>query len=302
MVGGPLPSADAEDIGERAAGPDAMCESDVMPSGTTLPWPDAAGVLPVEPPRPVLERLASLALRHPEDVSLLPTRVDDDGEVDESTDPPPSLEQVVEEFGGITVRGRAGLTLLVDERTDLGPYTPLGAPTTYYPLHEGEDVAVVLTIGEDGAPGAVYGIGEDLAPTLAARDLGAFLERYAEALTATLDALDAEIARTRGADAVADDHARADVAAELMDAHLFRTILGALPEAERITVPVHAVGAADIAEEHLPEGTLAVADLRDAPLDASVAVMDADLPGDPVYFHLAWDHAGQVIAVVAEED
>lgn len=273
-----------------------------MPSGSSLPWPDAAGVLPVEPLRPVLERLASLALRHPDDVTLLPTRVDEEGEVDESTDPPPALEQVVEEFGGIDVRGGAGITLLVDERSDLGPYTLLGAPITFYPLHEGEDVAVVLTIGDDGAPGAIYGIGEDLALTLAARDLGGFLERYADALAATLETLDAEVSRTRGAEAVQDPSARAEVAADLMGAHLFRTILGELPADERIAVPLLPVDDADVPEDALAEEAIAVADLRGAALDASVAVMDAELPGDPVYFHLAWDPTGQVISVVPEED
>lgn len=276
-----------------------------MPPGTSLPWPSGAPVLPVEPLRPVLERLASLALRHPGDVTLLPTRVDDDGEVDESTDPPPALEQIVEEFGGITVQGGSGITLLVDERTDLGPYTLLGAPTTFYPLHEGEDVAVILTIGEDGTPGAVYGIAEDLSLTLAARDLGGFLGLYADALAETLEALgpdDAavDVAAVPAGSAGTAPTPRADAARELMDTHLFARILGGEQAADRPVVPVTPLESA--AHEASPHGAVATADLRGAPLGSVVAIMDAELPGDPVYFHLAWDHQGQVITVVVEED
>ncbi len=271
-----------------------------MPAPHRLPWPVEADVLPVEPLRPVLERLASLALRHDEDVTLRAGLVDDEGQTDEAADPPPALEQVLEEFGGIELRGRARLDLLVDERTELGPYTLLGDATTYYPLYEGSDVAVILTVDGDGTPGAVYGIGEDLSLTLAARDLGAFLERWADALTATLDELDAEVERRAGASASDED--RADVAEELMDAHLLRTILGGLPE--RVGVPVVPVAPGTVPAglpAGLPAGTIAVADLRDAPLDATVDVMDAELPGDPLDHHLAWASGGLVVAV-AEED
>lgn len=265
-----------------------------MPAPHRLPWPTEADVLPVEPLRPVLERLASLALRHGDDVVLLPALVDDEGEADEAADPPPALEQVLEEFGGIELRGRVRLDLLVDERTELGPYTLLGDATTYYPLYEGSDVAVVLTIAGDGTPGAVYGIGEDLSLTLAARDLGAFLERWADALTASLDELDAEVERRAGA----SEADRAEAAEELMEAHLLRTVLGTPPE--RVSVPVVPVAPGSV-PEGLPAGTIAVADLRDAPLDATVDVMDAELPGDPLDHHLAWAHGGQVVAVVEED-
>lgn len=265
-----------------------------------LNWPDAAPVLPVEPLRPVLERFSSLALRHGEDVSLLATALDEDDSEQSAGDPPPALDQVVEEFGGIALRGRTVVDLLVADRTDLGPYTLLGAPTSYYPLHEGEDVAVILTIAEDGSPGAVYGIGPDLALTLAARDLGAFLERCADAITAVLAELDDAITRSRGAEAVTDAAARDEVAAELLDAHLLRAILGELPPAERDTVPVQPVAEVETAGIDLPEGTVACADLRRAAIDASVDVMDADLPGDGLDLHLGWAHAGLVIAVVEE--
>lgn len=275
-----------------------------MPSPTRLSWPDGAPVVPVEPLRAVIEAYSSLALRHPDEVSLLPTLVDEDGDADEAADPPPALEQIVEEFGGVAVCGRPLLDLLVDDRSDLGPYTLLGEPTTFYPLYEGEDVAVVLMIDEDGAPGAVYGIGEDLAMTLAARSIGHYLERFLHALTETLGELDAEVERTRGADAVHDTGARAEAAERLIDAHLLSTILGDLPEGERDVVPVESTDDSGFEEDDLPEGAVAVADLRDAPIDATVQVMDADLPGDPLECRIVPSHRGLVLAIVddAQED
>lgn len=271
-----------------------VCHDERMPTRSRLPWPDAAPVLPVEPLRPVLEAFASLALRHPEDVTLLPALVDEDGNADESADPPPALEQIVEEFGGIEVRGRVRLNLLTDDRTDLGPYTLLGDPTTFYPLIEGDDVAVILTIDEDGAPGAVYGIGEDLSLTLAARSLGHFLERYLHALTETLEGLDGEVER-------ASAETRAESAVELMKAHMLASILGLLPEEERDAVPIESTEDSGFEADDLPEGTVAVADLRDADGDASVHVMDADLPGDPLECRIVFSHDGLVVSIVDEE-
>lgn len=269
-----------------------MCHDGAMPARSRLPWPTEAPVLPVEPLRPVLEALASLALRHPEDVTLLSTLVDEDGTADESADPPPALEQVLEEFGGIEIRGRCRLDLLPDERSDLGPYTLLGDPTTFYPLHEGSDVAIVLSIEEDGAPGAVYGIAEDLSLTLAARDLGHFLERWLHALLETLSELDAEGIQGEG---------RGEAAERRLDAHLLSTLLGGLPEDERVTVPVLPVAESGFEEDDLPEGTIAVADLREAPLEATAEIMDAELPGDPLEVRLGFTHGGQVIAVIDDE-
>lgn len=270
----------------------------------SLPWPDTAPVLPVEPLRPVIEGLESLALRHPEDVHLYAPLVDEEGEADASADPPPALVQVLEELGGADVRGRAVLDLLIDERSDLGPYTLLGAPTTFYPLHEGEDVAIILAIGADGAPGAVYGIGEDLSLTLAARDLGGFLERYAEALRLTMEELEPEIRRTRGEDALTDEDARTEVAAQLMDSHLLRTVLGDLPAAERTEVPIlplaHAQLDAGVRAE-LPAGTVGIADLREAALDATVPVMDAELPGELEALHVGWAADGLIVCLIEGE-
>lgn len=274
-----------------------MCHDVAMSARPRLPWPTEAPVVPVEPLRPVLEALSSLAVRHPEDVTLLPTLVDEDGTPDESADPPPALEQILEEFGGIEVCGRARLDLLADERSDLGPYTLLGDPTSYYPLHEGSDVAIILAVDEDGAPGAVYGIGEDLALTLAARDLGHFLERWLHALTETLTELDAG-----GPAGSTTGEARADAAERLLCEHLLTDLIGREPDPERTTVPVVPVADAGIDEDDLPEGAIAVADLRDAPLGAAAEVVDADLPGDPLEVRLGFSHGGLVITVIDEEE
>ena len=140
---------------------------------TSLPWPDGAEVLPIAPLRPVLDRLASLVTVHEQDVAMVPGLAVTEEEV--AADPPPALEQLVDELGGITLRDLPVLTLLVENRTDVGPYTLLGEATSYYPLYETPDTAVVLTLDENGTPGAVYGIGEDLALQLAAPDLPTYL-------------------------------------------------------------------------------------------------------------------------------
>ena len=112
--------------------------------------------------------------------------------------------------------------LLIEDRADVGPYTLLGKATTFYPLYETPEVAVVLTLDDDGAPGVVYGIGEDLALQLAAPDLLSYLERFADALEASLQAL-----AQRGDEPDTKGDARAEAAQELMDQHLFAAIVGA---------------------------------------------------------------------------
>lgn len=276
-----------------------LCHDEVMPALTRLPWPSDTPVEPVEPLRPVLEGFASLALHHPEDVELLPALVDEEGEADEAADPPPALVQTLEEFGGIALRGRVRLDLLTTERSDLGPYTLLGDPTSFYPLIEGDDVAVVLLIDEDGTPGAVYGIGEDLSMTLAARSFGHFLERFLHALTETLGALDVETeaaAETAGAEGGSD--ARDDSASRLMRAHLLGAVLGLIPEAERDAVEVLGLDESGFDADDLPDGTIAVADLREAALDATAPIMDADIPGDVVELQVRGTHGGQVLALI----
>ena len=269
-----------------------MSESAVPRS---LPWPDRAPVLGVDQFRDVIARLSSLAMRHPERVVLLGAGVDAEGDGELAGDPPPALEQIVEELGGVEVDGTARLDLLVDERVDVGPYTLLGDATTYYPLYEGEDVAIVLTLDEDGAPGAVLGIGDDLAMTLVALDLRSFLERWADALEATVESLTADT----GNEGSGPDPEAAEA---LMGSHLLREALGDVPE--RTTVRVTAPSELEDAEDlGLPAGTVAVADLRGAALGTVVELMDAPLPGggaDILDLHVAFTADGLVIALVGD--
>jgi len=264
----------------------------------SLSWPTSPAPLRIAELRPVVDRLTSLARSHERDVAVIPGLATTDEEV--VADPPPAIEQLTDELGGLTVRGQRQLDLLIDERTDVGPYTLLGEPTSYYPLHEGDDVAVVLSVAEDGTPGAVYGIGEDLALHLAAPDLGAYLSRFADALEQTLSELDGHIRRSWGDPSVEDEKARDDAAEELLDLHLYRAILGTSEDADDVdALEIPIIAAQQAAPTELPDGTLAVADLREAPLDARVDVIDAELPGDPLEWHLAWRESGLVVCIVA---
>lgn len=257
----------------------------------SLPWPTEAEVLPISTVRPVLDRLASLVNTHEQDASLIPGLAVTEEEV--AADPPPALEQVTDELGGITVQGLTMLSFQIENRTDVGPYTLLGEPTTYFPLYETPDSAVILTLAEDGTPGAVYGIGEDLALQLAAPDLATYLDLFADALEATLEALE-----QRGP--VADDtaDARTDAAEQLMDSHLFAALLGMVELDEVLEVSVQDPASLDLTGvTDLPVGALAVADLRGAPLGARVDLMEVDVPGDPLEMHLAWREQGRVIVV-----
>lgn len=263
----------------------------------SLSWPTSPAPLRIAELRPAVDRLTSLARTHERDVAVIPGLATTDEEV--VADPPPALEQLADELGGLTVRGRRELDLLIEDRTDVGPYTLLGEATSYYPLHEGDDVAVVLTVAEDGTSGAVYGIGEDLALHLAAPGLGAYLARFADALDKALSELDTHIRRSWGEPSVEDEKARDDALEELLDLHLYRAILGTSEDADDVDaeeVPVQDPQQAGLTE--LPTGTLAVADLREASLDARVDVIDAELPGDPLEWHLAWREAGLVICLV----
>lgn len=264
----------------------------------SLPWPTDAGALPAAKLRPVLERLAALARSHERDVTLIPGLAQEEDE-EIAADPPPALEQVADEFGGIELRGHVGLTLLIDDRSDVGPYTMLGEHTTYYPLHEGADVAVILTVDEAGAPGAVYGIGEDLALRLAATDLSSYLTRYADALEATLDGLDTRIRELYGPESVNDEETRTEVAADLMDQHLFWYILGTEDEGDRPTAPLTAPDPARTAD--LPTGTIGVADLRGAELGTVVDVVEAEVD-DPLAHHLVWRESGLLVCLVPDAD
>ena len=214
---------------------------------TSLPWPDGAEVLPIAPLRPVLDRLASLVTVHEQDVAMVPGLAVTEEEV--AADPPPALEQLVDELGGITLR-------------DLP----------------------VLTLDENGTPGAVYGIGEDLALQLAAPDLPTYLGLFTDALEATL----AELS-SRGPAEDDTETARTDAAEQLMDAHLFAAILGMVEDVPEAELVAPAAGEANDA--------LALADLRGAALGTRVDPMEVETDGDPLEMHLGWREHGLVLAV-----
>ncbi|APX34951.1 hypothetical protein BH708_15320 [Brachybacterium sp. P6-10-X1] len=271
---------------------------------SSLPWPTEAPAIPLLSVRPVLDRISSLARTHEQDVTFVPGFATHEEEL--AADPPPALEQVLDELGGIELCGHPVLNLLVEDRTDVGPYTLLGPATTFYPLYETPEAAVVLTIDDDGAPGAIYGIGEDLALQLAAADLPSYLERFADALEVSLATL---------GEAPEEGEARTELAEQLMDEHLFAAFLGdaeeagdddaaagpdtggAVAAAGTTAVPVQDPSTAGLID--LPEGTLAVADLRAAPLGARVELIDADVPGDPLDLHVAWRERGRVVALLS---
>ncbi|MDN6400184.1 MAG: hypothetical protein L0K01_06985 [Brachybacterium sp.] len=259
------------------------------PMNNSLPWPTEAEVLPLASMRGVLDRLASLVNTHEEDAALVPGLAVTEEEV--AADPPPALEQIGDELGGIEVCGLTMLTLQIEDRTDVGPYTLLGPATSFYPLYETPEAAVVLALDEDGSPGAVYGIGEDLALQLAAEDLASYLARFADALENTLTAL-----AERGPAADDTEKARTEAAEQLMDEHLFTEILGMTEAAPSAEVPLQDPAVAGI--EGLPEGTLADADLRTPPVGARVDLIEVDVPGDPLETHVAWSARGRVVAVL----
>ncbi|GAA1491063.1 hypothetical protein GCM10009626_38090 [Brachybacterium sacelli] len=261
---------------------------------SSLPWPTEAPAIPLLSVRKVLDRIASLARTHEQDVTLIPGLAV--AEEEPAADPPPALEQALDELGGIELCGNPVLDLLVENRTDVGPYTLLGPATTFYPLFETPEAAAILTIDDDGAPGVVYGIGEDLALQLAAPDLPAYLERFADALEASLATLD---------ESTAEGGARSELAEQLMDQHLFAAFLGdAEEEREGRSGTGDAGPTIDLQDptasglRDLPEGTLAVADLREAPLGARVDLIDAEVPGDPLDLRIAWRERGRVVALL----
>ncbi len=257
-----------------------------MPS-RALPWPSDAPVLPVAPLRPTIDRFSSLALRFPADLEAIPGLAM--GEEETAADLPPSLEQVADEFGGIRRHGITELSLLLEDRSDVGPYTLMGKATAFVPLQESPETAIVLSIDPDGAPGAVYGIGEDLALYLAAPDLAGWLSRVADALDASLAAIPSE---------EEDADVRAETAEQGMDERLYAEVLGMRDLEAMTTLPLQRPDAAGI--DDLPAGTVAVADLREAPLGTRVDLVDADVEGDPLAHHVVFAHGGRVVCLVAD--
>lgn len=275
----------------------------------SLPWPDAPA-LPIEPMRPVLDRLTSLSMLYPEDVTAIPGLAMVDGKV--QADPPPALEQIVDEFGGIQIRGGSELLFVISERGSEGPYTMLGEAISYYPLHEDMDTetAVILTLDEDGTPGAVYGIGADLSFRLAAADLHSYLLAYADAVEATIAQLD----EAAGPDA--SDHERTEAARLLMRHHLFDAITGTEDDEAGDVVDAQSLDGLDTASTRgiepaeaelipaalatlpgVPETAAVVADLRSATLGTVVPFIDADVDGDPLDQAVFWSANGLILGL-----
>lgn len=148
-----------------------------MNNPTALPWPEPTSNLDMSKERAALERLAlavsaSGGLAEPIDPE------------ESGADVPPALKDLADETAGARVGEEFELTLLAEERTDLGPFTLLGDPTRYYPLFETTDDAVILTLNEEGVPGGVWWIDEDLDLHLLATSLAEYVDLVAEAIRA----------------------------------------------------------------------------------------------------------------------
>jgi hypothetical protein len=216
------------------------------------------------------------------------------GATPEAGDPsrflPPALAHIADEFGGIRVRGQqADLAIVVDERSDLGPYTLLTDPVSFTPLYEGEDVAVVLSIDPSGAPGPVYGIDEDLALVLAGDDLADYLQRYTHALDEALAAAD-----PAAQDPTAGGSPSAQEVAEHMQEHFFDPLVGSVEASDAAST---VVPSAPSDTNGLPAGTIAVADLHGASVGIRVDVMEADVP-DPLNTRVGWGEGGRTVLLV----
>lgn len=270
-----------------------------------LPWPENAPVLPISRVRASLDALASLAMRHPEHLQLVPGLAM--SEEDSAADVPPALAQITDELGAVLLHGEPVLTLLTEERVETGPYTMLGASTGYYPLREVEDRAVVLALDEDGTAGAVYGIGEDLALRLAATDLPTWLERLVAALRGVLEAADG--AASEGEDAQIE---------QVLQRALWDSVLGreddkenaavgagpaqdaeaeGAPAVEGPQVPWQEPSAVTAGGAALPEATVLVADLREAPVGAVLDAVDA-LEGEELLEHqLTFCDGGRLVCL-----
>src|SRR5690625_5564082 len=73
----------------------------------SLSWPTSPTPLRIAELRSVVDRLTSLAHAHERELAVIPGLATTDEEV--AADPPPALEQVTDELGGLSVRGRREL-------------------------------------------------------------------------------------------------------------------------------------------------------------------------------------------------
>lgn len=140
-----------------------------------MAYPNPTESLDLSRLRPEVERLTAHAQQH----GL--TLIDPE---ETAAQIPPVLAELTNEFGGVIVDDDFAVNLLIEERTDLGPYTLLGDPDEYYSLYEGAEDAVILTIGPDGTAGGVWFIDDELDLHQLAASLEDYLARVADAFEA----------------------------------------------------------------------------------------------------------------------
>lgn len=142
-----------------------------------LNWPQPTEPIDTRDMRAALERLAE-AVAGSDGVA---TPIDPE---ESAADVPPFLKDIADEMAGARVGDEFELTLLAEERTDLGPFTLLGDPTSYYPLFETPEDAIILTINEQGVPGGVWWIDEELDMHLLATSFTEYVDLVTDAIKA----------------------------------------------------------------------------------------------------------------------
>ncbi|MDO5644609.1 MAG: hypothetical protein Q4G21_02800 [Dermabacter sp.] len=141
-----------------------------------LSWPQPPTPYDSSRERAALERLAAAVSAS----GGLAVPIDPE---ESGADVPPALADLADELAGARVGDEFELTLLAEDRTDLGPFTLLGDPTRYYPLFETPDDAIILTLNADGVPGGVWWIDEDLDLHLVAPSLADYVDLVAVAIS-----------------------------------------------------------------------------------------------------------------------
>ncbi len=142
-----------------------------------LNWPEPKETIDMSRARAALERLAA-AVAASDGVA---TPIDPE---ESAADVPPALKDLADEMAGARVGEEFELNLLAEERTDLGPFTLLGDPMSYYPLFETIEDAVILTINEEGVPGGVWWINEELDMHLLATSFAEYVDLVTDAILA----------------------------------------------------------------------------------------------------------------------
>lgn len=141
-----------------------------------LDWPTPTTDVDTSKMRAAFERLAAAVAAS----NGLADSIDPE---ESGADVPPALKDLADELAGVRV-GEFELTLLAEDRTDLGPFTLLGEPTSYYPLFETTDDAVILTLNNEGIPGGVWWIDEELNMHLLATSLDEYVDTVTRAIAA----------------------------------------------------------------------------------------------------------------------